>query len=151
MFAAIAAIGFAAISKPPRRAYVWCALLAAISHSLRFWLLHLPSGAVHIVPATFVAAMLVGVLAVIISRGVKFPPETCLFPALLPMIPGIFAYKAFGAFVLCLKAGGASDFHRAFYLFGYNGMICCAILLAMVVGATLPIFIFKRISFQSTR
>ena len=36
LFAAIAAIGFAAISRPPRRAYVYCALIAAVGHSLRF-------------------------------------------------------------------------------------------------------------------
>ncbi len=151
LFAAIAAIGFAAISRPPRRAYVWCAVLAAAGHSLRYVLLHLPGGPVHIVAATLIAAFVVGIMAVFISRMVKFPPETCLFPALLPMIPGIYAYKAFGAFVLCLGAGAQEPFGRAFYLFAYNGMICGSILLAMVVGATVPIFIFKKISFQSTR
>ncbi|WP_301707862.1 threonine/serine exporter family protein, partial [uncultured Duncaniella sp.] len=39
LFAAIAAIGFAAISRPPRRAYVYCALIAAVGHSLRFVLM----------------------------------------------------------------------------------------------------------------
>lgn len=40
LFAAIAAIGFAAISRPPRRAYVYCAVIAAIGHALRFVLMN---------------------------------------------------------------------------------------------------------------
>ena len=36
LFSAIAAIGFAAISNPPRQAYGYCAVIAAIGHSARF-------------------------------------------------------------------------------------------------------------------
>ena len=31
-------------------------------------------------------------------------PETFLFPSLLPMIPGIYAYKAFGGLAMCISA-----------------------------------------------
>ena len=33
LFAAIAAIGFSAISRPPKQAFLWCALIAATGHS----------------------------------------------------------------------------------------------------------------------
>ncbi|MDE6527982.1 MAG: threonine/serine exporter family protein, partial [Muribaculaceae bacterium] len=65
-FAAIAAIGFAAISRPPRRAYLWCAIIAAIGHSSRFLLMNMPDP-VHIIPATLVSSFLIGILAVFIS------------------------------------------------------------------------------------
>ena len=35
-FAAVAAIGFAAISNPPMRAFKYCALIAAAGHMSRF-------------------------------------------------------------------------------------------------------------------
>ena len=35
-FAAIAAIGFSSISNTPRRAYLTCALIAAIGHAIRY-------------------------------------------------------------------------------------------------------------------
>lgn len=149
-FAAIAAIGFAAISRPPRRAYLWCALIAAVGHSLRFVLMGAPFG-VHIVAASLAASFCIGLLAVFVSPHAKFPAETCLFPALLPMIPGIYAYKAFGALALCLAAQGQAAFNRAFFLFASNALTCSCILLCMVVGANLPIFMFKRVSFQATR
>ena len=40
LFAAFAAIGFAIISNPPRKAILISALLAAIGHGLRYFLMH---------------------------------------------------------------------------------------------------------------
>ncbi len=150
-FAAIAAIGFAAISNPPRRAYLCCAIIAAAGHSARFILMHEGGLGLHIVIATALASLLVGVLSVLLSPLAKAPAETCLFPSLLPMIPGIYAYRTFGALVMCLYRGGEGEFNHYFYLFASNGMTCAFILLAMVVGATSPIFLMKKISFQATR
>lgn len=150
LFAAIAAIGFAAISRPPRRAYVYCALVAAAGHSLRYILMnsHLQ---MPIVAASLCAAFAIGALSVIAAAHAKFPAETCLYPALLPMIPGIYAYKTFGALAMCLFSGNPDAFDIYFSLFTYNGILTCSIILCLVTGATLPIFIFKKIAFQATR
>lgn len=150
LFAAIAAIGFTAISRPPKRAYIWCALIAAAGHSLRFILMSVPPQ-LHIIPASLIAAFVIGILAVLAATNAKFPAETCLFPSLLPMIPGIYAYKTFGGLALSLLSGQEQTFDHYFSIFSYNGMMCCGILLGLVVGATIPIFIFKKISFQATR
>ncbi len=153
LFSAIAAIGFAAVSRPARRAYIFCALLAAIGHSARFLLID-ASGplAMNIIPASFIAAVIVGSLAVFLSPLAKMPAETFLFPALLPMIPGGYACKSFGGLVMCiLRTGEEGAFGHYFYLFAYNGLVCTFIILGMVIGATVPIFLFKKISFQATR
>lgn len=149
LFAALAAIGFAAISNPPRRAYVYTALIAAAGHSLRFALMHWAG--MHIVIASFCAALLIGLLAVLVSPHAKIPAETSLYPALLPMIPGIYAYKTFAALVMCVYYGGENDFRHYFYLFANNGLTTFFILLAMVIGATIPMFALQKISFQATR
>lgn len=151
LFSAIAAIGFAAISNPPRRAYFYCALIAAIGHSTRFLMMQDSLLHLHIVLATTLAALLVGLLAVFFSPLAKMPAETCLFPSLLPMIPGIYAYKTFGGLVMCMYRGSEGAFNHYFYLFVSNGLTCLFILLGMVIGATIPIFLLKRISFQATR
>ncbi|MBD5195156.1 MAG: threonine/serine exporter [Bacteroidales bacterium] len=149
LFAALAAIGFAAISNPPKRAYIYCAVIAALGHSLRFSLMTWCG--VHIVIASFCAALLIGIIAVLISPHAKIPSETCLYPALLPMIPGIYAYKTFAALVMCVYYGGENDFLHYFYLFANNGLTTFFILLAMVIGATIPMFTMQKISFQATR
>ena len=79
------------------------------------------------------------------------PPETYIFPSLLPMVPGVYAYKAFGGLAMCLFFSDEPSFVHNFYLFASNGMMAFFILLAMAVGAVIPIFMFKQVSFQATR
>ena len=150
LFTAIAAIGFAAISRPPRRAYIYCALVAAAGHSLRFILMEIHPQ-MSIIPASLCAAFVIGVLAVLVSTCAKFPAETCLFPALLPMIPGVYAYKTFGAVALSILSQSQGTFNHYFSLFTYNGLMTCSIILCLVTGATIPIFLFKKFAFQATR
>lgn len=91
LFAAVAAIGFGAISDPPMRAFPRIALLAAIGHALRFTLIH--CAALDIATASLFAAFAIGMGSLWLGRGVRCP-MTCLYiPALLPMVPGIYAYK----------------------------------------------------------
>lgn len=151
LFSAIAAIGFAAISHPPARAYLWCGIIAALGHSLRMLLMNTCATGFHIIPATLIASFFIGTSAVLISPRTKFPAETCFIPALLPMIPGTYAYKAFGGAALCLLSEDPALFGLHFQQFASNAMTCSAILLCMVTGATIPVFIFKNISFQATR
>ncbi|MDE6300947.1 MAG: threonine/serine exporter family protein [Muribaculaceae bacterium] len=152
-FAAVAAVGFAAISRPPRQAYIWCALIAAAGHSTRFLLQHqeIFPGLSGIVAATTLASLVVGILAVLCSPIARMPAETCLYPALLPMIPGMYAYRCFGALAVCVLHPAQATYDKYFYLFASNGMVCLFTLLGMVLAASVPIFLFKKISFTATR
>ena len=141
-FAAIAAIGFSSISNTPRRAYAACAVTAAIGHVLRY-ILTMPEIEIHIIPASTVAAVAVGILAVLLSPRIKCPAEVCFFPALLPMIPGMYAYRTVEALVSCL-------YHTQESTFGHY-LTCAFIIVGMVVGATLPVFALKKIAFRATR
>ncbi|MDE6755485.1 MAG: threonine/serine exporter family protein [Muribaculaceae bacterium] len=151
IFAAIAAIGFGAISRIPRRAYLWCGLIAAIGHSIRFILMQPLAGSMNIIVATGIAALVIGTLAVFVAPLARTPAEAYLFPSLLPMIPGIYAYKSFGGAMMCILGNTQDRFDYYFYQFSQNGFICVSIIMAMVVGATLPIFIFKSRAFRATR
>ncbi|MDE5677598.1 MAG: threonine/serine exporter family protein [Phocaeicola sp.] len=151
LFASIAAIGFASISNPPHKAYSYCAVIAAVGHSVRFLLMLPEVAGTHIVIATAIASFVIGTIAVLFSTRAKMPAETFLFPSLLPMIPGIYAYKTFGGLVLCLYGSDEPEFMHSFYLFANNGLTCLFILLGMVIGANSPIFLLKRISFRATR
>ena len=151
LFAAIAAIGFSSISNTPRRAYLTCGLIAAAGHAVRYVLMLPQLGGMHIILASTIASFTIGVLAVLFAPRIKCPAEVCFFPALLPMIPGMYAYRSFGAMVMCILGEREAEFNHYFYLFASNGFTCVAILLGMVAGATVPMFIFKKISFQATR
>ena len=76
LFAAVAAIGFGAISDPPMRAFPRIALLAAIGHALRFTLIH--CAALDIATASLFAAFAIGMGSLWLGRGVRCP-MTCLY------------------------------------------------------------------------
>ena len=102
-FAAIAAIGFASISNPPRQAYKYCALIAALGHATRYVLTHNAYGEMHLIGASFIASLVIGVLTVFLAPRAKCPAETFSFPALLPMIPGMYAYRTIEAGRTCFQ------------------------------------------------
>ena len=149
LFAAVAGMGFGAISCPPKRAFPYIALLAAVGHAARFCLMTFPG--VDLATGSLAAALLIGFGSLWLGRRCRTPMTVLCIPALLPMIPGMYAYRAVDALLLCLYHQEESAFSHYLYLLCSNGMTCCFIILGMVVGATVPIFLFKNISFQATR
>ena len=105
----------------------------------------------HIIPASTIAAFAIGIVAVFLTRFTKSPAESCFFPALLPMIPGMYAYRTVQGLVLCLGANDQGTFLHYFYLMCYNGLTCTLIIAGLVVGVSMPNFIFKKLSFTSTK
>lgn len=150
-FAAIAAIGFSSISNTPRRAYLTLAIIAAIGHAIRYVLTLRVLGGLHIILASTVASFVVGMLAVLFASRIKCPAEVCFFSALLPMIPGMYAYRTIQALISCLCHTQKEEFGYFFYLLSYNGLTCAFIIMGMVIGATIPVFLFKKLSFSATR
>lgn len=148
-FAAIAAIGFAAISNPPRNAFVWFAVIAGAGHATRWAMINLFGW--YIVGASLVGALLIGLLAVMIAPKVKVPPETFAFPSLLPMIPGMYGYRCIQAIVMLVSTGNEAAFDHYCYLAISNGVTFMFVILAMVLGQMLPVLVLKHVSFSATR
>ena len=149
IFDGIAAIGFAAISHTPKDVLKFCAIIAGAGHVTRTCLIEFAGW--HIIVASLLAAVMVGILAIVIAPRLKCPPETFSFPSLLPMIPGIYAYHTIQALAMSLTTHDEKAFEHWFYLFESNGLITALVVLAMVIGQMLPILLFPRISFTSTK
>lgn len=149
LFAAIAAIGFSSISNPPARVFAPCALIAAIGHMTRFVLMN--SCAMSLTAASSIAGLVIGLLALPAAKGVKAPSECIFLPSLLPMVPGMYAYRSIQALMACLSGGSQECFAHYLYLLRFNWMTCMATIIGMVVCATLPVFIFKFFAFKVTK
>nr|WP_320038627.1 threonine/serine exporter family protein [uncultured Bacteroides sp.] len=149
LFAAIASIGFAVISNPPRKAILVSAFLAAVGHGLRYCLLH--STSLDIASASFIAAFSIGMLSIFFAKRIHCPAEVFSFPSLLPMIPGMFAYKTILAlvkFIQCKDDSASVDIIVAIFR---NGLTATFVMFALVVGVAVPMFIFHKQSFAVTR
>lgn len=148
-YAAIAAVGFAAVSNPSRRAFVSIAVVAALGHAFRYLLMH--GGDWNIVPASLFAALLIGMCAVMRAPHIGCVPETISYPALLPMIPGMYAYRCCQAVWFMVTSNVEDTFMHYAYLFLYNGSVALFVIVAMAVGQQLPGIFFRRIVFSSTK
>ncbi|KAA6303051.1 MAG: hypothetical protein EZS26_000654 [Candidatus Ordinivivax streblomastigis] len=150
LLAAVAGIGFGAISHPPKRAFLFIAILAAVGHSMRFSLmnyLHLD-----IATASFCASVIIGVLALWFGK-LSYCPMTVLYiPALLPMIPGMYAYKTVLALVMFMQHLHETALAEKYMqeLFS-NAIVTISTVFLLSVGATLLIFIFPKRTYSLTR
>lgn len=148
--AAIAAIGFAVISNPPRRAILYAALLAAVGHSIRFVLLKYAG--LDLASASFIAAFSIGMLSLVAGYRIFCPATVLYIPALLPMIPGMYAYRTVFSLIKFLQSSGNENeaIHYLLEIFK-NGITTASVLFSLGVGATIPIFIFYKRAFSMTR
>ena len=148
LMAAVAATGFAVISNPSRNAIFISALLAAIGHALRFYLI---KTGLEISLATFVAASFIGLLSIFFARVIHCPAEVFSFPSLLPMIPGMFAYKTILSLIKFMQNTDVLKAQGFIMDFFHYGMTTLFILLSLVVGVSLPVLLFPKLSFSVTR
>ena len=160
LFAAIAAIGFGAVSDPPMRAFPRIALLAAMGHALRFCLMHYFS--VDIATASLFASISIGFGSLWLGRGgrggggwgpaIRCPMTALYIPALLPMVPGIYAYKTVFSLIMFLQSlndpGEGLQYMQQFFL---NATVSLSVIALLAAGATLPIFVFNHQAFSLTR
>lgn len=147
-FSFIASFGFGSISNPPFKALLCAGALGAFGHSFRYFLMNMLG--VHIVPASFLAALCAGFLAFFIAKKMHTLIEVFTFPAVLPMVPGVPAYNTMISLVKFLNAG--SEFgHRYLEQVFYNGFLALFVLSALVLGILFPHLLFSRKCWQFPR
>lgn len=150
LFAAVAAMGFGAISDPPMRAFPRIALLAAVGHALRFCLMHY--AAVDIASASLCAGFVIGLGSLWLGRGARCPMTVLYIPALLPMVPGIYAYKTVFSLMMFLQTLNDTvqsvTYMQAFFL---NATVSISVIIMLAAGATVPVFLFNRQAYSLTR
>ncbi|MFA6831651.1 MAG: threonine/serine exporter family protein [Bacteroidaceae bacterium] len=150
LFAAIAGIGFGAISNPPRRAFPYIAILAASGHMLRHYLMSFVG--MDIAFSSLFAGILIGLLSMPLAYRAATPSTVIYIPALLPMIPGKFAYNTLFSVMMFLRHSHNPDL-ADLYLnkFLSNGLITFSVIFFLTIGSTMPVFILPRKAYQMTR
>lgn len=149
LLAAVAAVGFAAISNPPKQSFLYVPILAAIGHMLRYCLMTYLN--VEIAFATFVASMFIGFVCIPFAYRVRIPSEVFSFPALLPMIPGMYAYRALLGALNFMKTTEETAREAFIPIIFSNAITAIMIMFALGIGVAIPIFLFYRHSFQMNK
>ena len=140
LFASMAAIGFGSINNTPKSLLPCCGIIAAIGHATRFALMN-SSVHLNIIIAGFTGSIFIGIVSALASRHYRCPYEVLAFPALLPMIPGMYAYGTIQALISYLQTYSDGILSEHYLnLLAYNASMTILIILFMVVGALIGIF-----------
>ncbi|WP_428613831.1 threonine/serine exporter family protein [Shewanella sp.] len=139
LFSAVPAVGFAMVFNVPRRFLPYCALAGSLGHSLRTLLMHFD---MPIEWGTFVAAALVGVLTIGFAKRHLAPPLMYAVAAIIPMIPGTYAYNTVIALVQLTAMSEVSPELTAEVI--SNGLKTIFILGALSVGLAMPSLLYFR-------
>jgi uncharacterized membrane protein YjjB (DUF3815 family) len=137
-----AGIGFAVLFNVPRRTLGIIYSIAAIGGLIKFFLI---SNQVGLVFATLCGASTIGFLSVLAAHYRKAPPMTFALPALIPMVPGLFAYKAMvGVIKLTGDSKDPELYSKLFFETVNNGLKALFIILALAAGVAIPLLISRK-------
>lgn len=149
VMAAVAAIGFAACSQPSRKSIPVIAFLAAIGHSLRYVLMTCAHA--DIVTSSLAAALLIGFTSLYLGRRIHTPLSCLFIPALLPMVPGMYAYRAVLGLIMFIQSNESHLQPQYLHMFMANLFTSIMVIVVLAAGASLPKFLFKRLAYTTTR
>ncbi len=149
IFASVVALGFGLISNPPRRAIMAILLTGFLGYLTRLLLIEIAGG--HIFISCFVSAMVMGLCGLVFGRLTRTPATVVYIPALLPMIPGMYAYKAIFALLRFLQHIELADKAVYFDQFFTNIAYTIGILVALAFGSIMPMFVFTKLANSLTR
>ncbi len=150
VFAALAGIGFGAISNPPKRAFIYIAILAATGHAFRFILME--KLGVDIATASLFGALVIGFGSLWFGARTHCPMTIFSIPALLPMIPGKIAYSAIFSLIMFLQTSEDVIVQESYLnLFHTNILIALTVVSFLGVGSIIPMFLFSKKAFSLTR
>ena len=139
MFAAPAAVGFAVLFNVRRRALMPIAILAVIAKGLAVLLV---GQDMSIVFASFLAALLVGVVAYTLGPATGEAAPVYGFASVVPLIPGVYVFQALQALesVVIARSGGMQALNPLIDA-ATNAITAAGILLALAIGVTSPVLL----------
>ncbi|PMJ92279.1 threonine/serine exporter family protein [Vibrio sp. 10N.261.55.A7] len=137
-FSAIPAVGFALVFNVPQKALVYCALGGAIGHGSRYLMMHF---GIPIEWATFFAATSVGMIGVRWSHRFLAHPKVFTVAAMIPMVPGVFAFKAMIAMVEMNQLGYSAELMAVLFS---NFLKSMFIISGLAIGLAMPGLLFYR-------
>lgn len=133
-----AAIGFAILFNTPPRALLAIFLGGILAGLFKFTVL-LPEVGGGIIMASAAAAAAIGFASIPVSHWRHVPPVVISIPAVIPLIPGSFAYRTMLGLISFINQTEAEVLTAT----AHNGAMTFFIILAISLGVTLPMLLFR--------
>ncbi|GLB53506.1 hypothetical protein NBRC110019_25470 [Neptunitalea chrysea] len=137
----IAAVGFAILFNVPRRTLLPIFVMAALGGTIKLVLLQYQ---LNVVLCTLCAAVLVGFLSIYAAHFRHSPPFVFAIPAVIPMVPGSYAYHTMKGVINLSNMVNTNMFNELLYSTVSYGLKTMFVLLALSVGVFAPMLITRR-------
>jgi uncharacterized membrane protein YjjB (DUF3815 family) len=145
-WAGFAALGFAILFNVPQRTLLIIWAMGALGGLLKFLLLGLE---VNIVLASLAGASLIGVLSVYAAHNKHAPPLVFSIPSVIPMVPGVFAYRMMlGCMELVGTSSNSETYLKTLAETTNNGLKAIFILIALSAGVAIPMLVTRKDTFK---
>ena len=134
------ALGFGILFNVPPRTLFALWVGGAIGGLLKFSLMQL---AFSVVFASFAGAAAVGVLSIPIAHFRHVPPMIFAIPSVIPLIPGVFAYKTMLGLIK-LTGNIGPDYNTVLAETVNNGAKTLFIILSLAMGVAIPMHVMRK-------
>ena len=131
-----AGLGFGVLFNAPVRALLPIWFGGFVAGLVKFSILHSAAGA-GVIAGSFAAALTVGFISLLIAYLLHVPPLIFAIPSVIPLIPGVFAYRTMLGLIKLTGAIG-SDYTQMLSETVYNGVTTLFVIMALSLGVTIP-------------
>lgn len=136
-----AALGFAILFNVPKRTLVPIFVLGAFGGTVKLLVLNWNNS---VILATLMASIVVGFISIAAAHYKHSPPFVFAIPAVIPMVPGAFAYHTMKGMIQLANEQNHEDFVPLLREVVTNGSKTMFILLAIAVGVFAPMLLTAR-------
>lgn len=147
-WAGIAAIGFAILFNVPRRTLFAIWSLGALGGLIKFSAMHFDIG---IVFASFWAATMVGIISIQTAHIQKSPPLIFSIPAVIPMVPGFFAYNMMLGLISLTSMENTNIYLQTLIETVNNGAKMMFVLISLGTGVAIPMLLTRKESIKKSK
>ena len=144
----IAALGFGALFNVPARSLFHIFLFGGIGVFCKFLLLHFQA---NIALASLVGAIAIGFLSIPAAHYKHTPPLIFYIPAVIPMIPGIFAYRMILGLITLTGSTKVSTYNTTLLETVNYGLKVLFILISLSVGVVIPMLLLRKESVKDIK
>lgn len=144
-----AALGFGMLFNAPVRAlhFIWIGGFLAGIIKFGLMLTALDGG---IVFSSFAASVGVGIASIPVAHRSHVPPVIFSIPAVIPLVPGAFAYKTMMGFMK-LTSAEAESYAQTLGDTFHNGSLTLFIIIAISLGVAIPMHVLRKASVKKIR
>ena len=144
----VAAVGFAVLFNVPKRSLPAIFVIAGLGGITKLWVAGLGAS---VIGATLAGATLIGFFSIPLAHRIHVPPFIFSIPAVIPMVPGTFAYRMMIGLVKLAGDIDPATYDRILSETINAGLKVMLILMSLAGGVAIPMLISRKESAKNIR